>query len=273
MKDVTPGAIALGSIATMSGYLLVVSSELREKILTVPSSSMWICVRSPSYLNSHVKRPAWPMRSSTSLSPLVGFASIGLTGMPALSLACSCRRASPCSRSAGTMRSRLGSSQKACFTVASAAARCSCSASPLGSFAPPPAAAASASLSATACARATRTVCSEAPMRILPCSARTMYCASFSCAETSICLTLSFLRVCTSLPLAIAISVSTLKTPRTESGFGFIIIICLPRLCSATMPRSPSCSSDSLMAATERPQVSATALIMIESPMPSSMPA
>ena len=28
--------------------------------LTVPSSSMWICVRSPSYLNSHVKRPAWP---------------------------------------------------------------------------------------------------------------------------------------------------------------------------------------------------------------------
>ena len=34
-----------------------------------------------------------------------------------------------------------------------------------------------------------------APMRILPCSARTMYCASFSCAETSICLTLSFLRV------------------------------------------------------------------------------
>ena len=36
--------------------------------------------------------------------------------------------------------------------------------------------------------------------------------------------------------------------------------------------RSPACSSDSLMAATERPQVSATALIMIESPMPSSMP-
>ena len=33
MKDLRPGAIALGSIATMSGYLLVVSSELREKIL------------------------------------------------------------------------------------------------------------------------------------------------------------------------------------------------------------------------------------------------
>ena len=60
MKDFTPGAMALGSIATMSGYLLVVSSELREKTLTVPSSSMWICVRSPSYLNSHVKRPACP---------------------------------------------------------------------------------------------------------------------------------------------------------------------------------------------------------------------
>ena len=30
-------------------------------------------------------RGAWPMRSSTSLSPLVGLASIGLTGMPALS--------------------------------------------------------------------------------------------------------------------------------------------------------------------------------------------
>ena len=43
--------------------------------------------------------------------------------------------------------------------------------------------------------RVTSTVCSDAPMRILPCSARTMYCASFSCAETSICLTLSFLRV------------------------------------------------------------------------------
>mmetsp|Transcript_19730 Transcript_19730/g.46747 ORF Transcript_19730/g.46747 Transcript_19730/m.46747 type:complete len:269 (-) Transcript_19730:348-1154(-) len=268
MKDLTPGAMALGSIATMSGYLLVVSSELREKTLTVPSSSMWICVRSPSYLNSHVKRPACPMRSSTSLSPLVGLASMGLTGIPALSLACSCRLARPCSRRAGTMRSRLGSSQKACFTVASAAASCSCSASPLATLP-----FASISLSATACASATSTVCSEAPMRILPCSARTMYCASFSWAETSICLTFSFLRVWTSLPLAIAISVSTLKTPRTASGLGFIIIICLPRLCSATMPRSPSCSSDSLMAATERPHVSATALIMIESPMPSSMPA
>ncbi len=56
-----------------------------------------------------------------------------------------------------------------------------------------------------------------------------MYCASFSCAATIICLTFSFFFVCTSLPAALAISVSTLKTPRTVSGFGFISITCAAR--------------------------------------------
>jgi hypothetical protein len=40
----------------------------------------------------------------------------------------------------------------------------------------------------------------------------------------------------------------------------------------ATSPRSPIASISSLMAATERPHVSETALIMIESPIPSSTP-
>ena len=100
-----------------------------------------------------------------------------------------------------------------------------------------------------------------------------MYCASFSCAATSIAFTLFFLSSITLLPLACAISRKTPSTPFAVSGFGFDSVTCLPRDESATTPRSPSCSSCALIASTERPHVSATALIMIESPMPSSRPA
>ena len=60
---------------------MVLSSELRLKILSAPSSVRWIWPRSPSYLYSHVN--VWSAkRSSTSLMPLVGCASMGFTGMP-----------------------------------------------------------------------------------------------------------------------------------------------------------------------------------------------
>ena len=65
---------------------------------------MWICVRSPSYLYSHVKRPD-EKRSSTSEMPLVGLASIGLTGTPAVSAACCGSASMPCASSAGMITS------------------------------------------------------------------------------------------------------------------------------------------------------------------------
>ena len=67
---------------TRSGYLPVRFSELRLKIMTCPFSSLWIWLRSPSYLYSQVNR-MFSKRSSTSEMLLVGCASVGLTGMPA----------------------------------------------------------------------------------------------------------------------------------------------------------------------------------------------
>ena len=99
-----------------------------------------------------------------------------------------------------------------------------------------------------------------------------MYCASFSCAATSIVLILSFLRCIALSPLVCAISLRHLYTPRTASGFGLHSVTCFVREAIATSPRSPTSSISFLIASTERPHVSETALIMIESPMPSSMP-
>ena len=56
-------------------------------------------------------------------------------------------------------------------------------------------------------------------------------------------------------------------------GFGLTRATCLVRDAIATSPRSPTASISDLIASTERPHVSETALIMIESPMPSSTPA
>ena len=39
MNESTPSLIARGSIAAMSGYLVVLSSELREKILMLPANN------------------------------------------------------------------------------------------------------------------------------------------------------------------------------------------------------------------------------------------
>ena len=99
-----PGLIARGSSAITSGYLVVLSSELREKILTSPLGSRCTCARSPSYLYSHVNRPE-SKRSSTSEMPLVGFASIGFTGTPGVRRAWSWSSSMPCSSRAGTITS------------------------------------------------------------------------------------------------------------------------------------------------------------------------
>mmetsp|Transcript_17798 Transcript_17798/g.53713 ORF Transcript_17798/g.53713 Transcript_17798/m.53713 type:complete len:209 (-) Transcript_17798:687-1313(-) len=174
--------------------------------------------------------------------------------------------------------------------IASASARSATRASPLGSFPPsppgPPGAKGNGSprsilsslavigggVSTTAWARATSTVCSASPMRILPCNARTMYCASEPCAATSICLIFSFLRVMTSLPDALASSMKLASTLLTIKGLGFPNVICLRRALAATTPKSPSSSSCVFTASTLLPHVSATALIMMVSPTPSSKP-
>ena len=43
-KEEVPSLMACPRDATTSGYLPVVSSELREKILISPEGSLWICV-------------------------------------------------------------------------------------------------------------------------------------------------------------------------------------------------------------------------------------
>ena len=62
----------------------VVSSLLRLKMRTVPSSITCTCARSPSYFHSHVK--VWPSkRVNTSPMPVLGLASRGVTGTPGTS--------------------------------------------------------------------------------------------------------------------------------------------------------------------------------------------
>lgn len=107
--------MAAGRALATSGYLPVVSSELREKILISPDESLWICMcvcvcrerrgeawtgrpiilhregglvlrltcaRSPSYLYSMVKCSPC-MRLSTSWKESCALASMGFTGTPA----------------------------------------------------------------------------------------------------------------------------------------------------------------------------------------------
>jgi hypothetical protein len=88
----------------ISGYFLLRSSELREKILVIPlvedvvadmevagyeieesGDTKWICARSPSYLYSQVKR-LFSKRSRTSEMDLVGLANIGFKGTPSTEL-------------------------------------------------------------------------------------------------------------------------------------------------------------------------------------------
>lgn len=64
----------------------------------------------------------------------------------------------------------------------------------------------------------------------------------------------------------------SLNTPRTVSGFGRMRVACLPRDDSATTPRSPSLRVAALTSADVRPVAADTALIRMESPMPSSRP-
>jgi hypothetical protein len=80
-KEVTPSPMAAGSMEMRSGYLLVMSSQLRLNTRMLPSGSRCTCARSPSYLNSHVNL-IFSNRSSTSPMPCVGLASMGSTAMP-----------------------------------------------------------------------------------------------------------------------------------------------------------------------------------------------
>ena len=96
-------------------------------------------------------------------------------------------------------------------------------------------------LSAAAWARATRTVCSARPMRILPCRCRTTYCASVPLLATRSALILSFFWVPEFLPDMPAICRSALKTPWTVSGLAANIVRCVLLDFMATIPRSPTC--------------------------------
>ena len=74
--------LTFGILAVMSGYLLVLFSWLRLYTRTSPFSHTWIWARSPSYLYSQVNAAPSNL-CSTSCVPLVGWANMGLRGMPA----------------------------------------------------------------------------------------------------------------------------------------------------------------------------------------------
>ena len=65
-----------------------------------PNTHARTCARSPSYLYSHVNSTPLNL-SSTSATPLVGFASIGLTGTPGVNAAWRGSSDSGCASSAG----------------------------------------------------------------------------------------------------------------------------------------------------------------------------
>ena len=85
------------------------SSELRLNTAMEPSSSLCTWARSPSYLYSHVNFLPSNL-SSTSPMALVGFASMGLSGTPGVSLHSSRSRSMPTLNSAGITTSYEGSS-------------------------------------------------------------------------------------------------------------------------------------------------------------------
>lgn len=113
-NDLTPSLGILGRREMISGYFSERFSEFREKIVTFPSSIMWIyktecnlcslwkgssvkytCARSPSYLYSQIN-VIFSNRSKTSVILLVGCANIGFSGMPGVNWQCSGNTLYPC---------------------------------------------------------------------------------------------------------------------------------------------------------------------------------
>ncbi len=70
--------------ATTSGMLAVLSSQLREKTLTLLSDSRWIWARVPSYLYSARKGAPLSCLMASGMPSLI-FANMGFNGTPAVS--------------------------------------------------------------------------------------------------------------------------------------------------------------------------------------------
>mmetsp|Transcript_28265 Transcript_28265/g.92252 ORF Transcript_28265/g.92252 Transcript_28265/m.92252 type:complete len:311 (-) Transcript_28265:381-1313(-) len=263
--DLMPGWRLPRIRAQMSGYLVVVSSRLREKHLTEPSSSTCTCARSPSYLNSHVNS-ASPKRVSTSSTPFVGLASIGLMGTPGWKWHVSGMDPIPPASATGTILSRFGHSLKAVFIISSAWLSRSASSVPT----PPPSFRSSSRRSA--CASAWSTVCCARPMRSLPWRLRMMYPASHPLLDTSSFLMAVRLRSTDLSPSVMAISRKALITPRTVRGAGLKSVPCVEREFCATTPKSPcSLYSDSILGMLV-PVASLSDFLRMLSPMPRSTP-
>jgi len=73
--------------ATTSGMLAVLSSQLREKTLTLLSDSRWIWARVPSYLYSARNGAPLSCLMASGMPSLI-FANMGFNGTPAVSQAC-----------------------------------------------------------------------------------------------------------------------------------------------------------------------------------------
>lgn len=73
--------------ATTSGMLAVLSSQLREKTLTLLSDSRWIWARVPSYLYSARKGAPLSCLMASGMPSLI-FANMGFNGTPAVSQSC-----------------------------------------------------------------------------------------------------------------------------------------------------------------------------------------
>mmetsp|Transcript_35559 Transcript_35559/g.78953 ORF Transcript_35559/g.78953 Transcript_35559/m.78953 type:complete len:359 (-) Transcript_35559:706-1782(-) len=121
MQLVTSGSLDVLTTSLRSGYFSLLSSQLREKIFTVPLGSRCTWARSPSYLYSIVNGCPLSLLS-TSLIFLVGLASMGDTGTPTMRQQTRCRRCRGCVSRFETRMDRLLHSEKARFTAISAAA-------------------------------------------------------------------------------------------------------------------------------------------------------
>mmetsp|Transcript_3179 Transcript_3179/g.9147 ORF Transcript_3179/g.9147 Transcript_3179/m.9147 type:complete len:421 (-) Transcript_3179:394-1656(-) len=242
------------SAATTSGYLLVMSSSLREKMRTLPHGARWSCARCPSYLCSAAKAagpPPGPRRSlSASAMEEQGLASMGCDGTPGASehaaesaprkaASGSGARGASASRSASTRTPTSGRSEYAprmasCMRWTAAAG---------GS---------GAAASACACIRlaaasAGRTDASrEMPHAMWGTKVRTSHLISLPAAARSMWLSLVAFAFSTPAPPSVARPRSFSRMPRAELGTGLFrnvwrpLPACPSRTASAASPESRS---------------------------------
>mmetsp|Transcript_6414 Transcript_6414/g.9853 ORF Transcript_6414/g.9853 Transcript_6414/m.9853 type:complete len:271 (-) Transcript_6414:825-1637(-) len=270
MKDLTSWSKLSGRLAIRSGYLPVLSSEFREKILIVPSGRRWIWALSPSYLNSMVNRiPA--NFSSTSAIEFAALPSIALMGIPGVSWQCWESLLIPCLRRAEITCPLLGTSIKACLMILST--RLSASSissgviSSVASIVLPP-----GGVYTTACDKAVCTVWAARPILRFPWRERTINRASESLHATSIFLMRSFFTCPLFFPVVLAILTKFLNTPTALRGGKGNIVRCLFRRFWAMMPRSPISPSSFLSSFMLVPVASERALKSTAFPIPSSIP-